>query len=214
MQICPRCEEFAQIADPARYKVDSIAGWKLRDTKTNPMTMNESSCSASPSAEQHRQAAPKSLTFAVITISDTRTLSTDKSGQTLVDAMQQVGHELSDRRIVPDEVSQIASAVSEVCGNGNVDVVLTTGGTGISPRDRTPEAVQPMLEVELPGFGELFRTLSYQEIGAAAMLSRAFAGRIGSTLIFCLPGSTNAVRLAVEKLLVPELPHLVHHSRG
>ena len=93
-------------------------------------------------------------------------------------------------------------------------MLLLTGGTGISPRDRTPEAVQPLLDLELPGFGEIFRMLSFQEIGPAAMLSRAFAGRIGQVLVFCLPGSTNAVRLAAEKLLVPELPHLVHHSRG
>lgn len=89
-----------------------------------------------------------------------------------------------------------------------------TGGTGISPRDRTPEAVKPLLDIELPGFGELFRMLSYAEIGAATMLSRALAGRRSGVLIFCLPGSQAAVRLAVDKILVPELPHLVHHSRS
>lgn len=168
----------------------------------------------SSSTDEHRRAARSQLGFAVITVSDSRTIETDKSGQLLIDAMTTASHRLLNRRIVPDEPPQIVAAVQEICGLSGVDVILVTGGTGISPRDRTPEAIQPLLDLVIPGFGELFRVLSYDEIGAAAMLSRAFAGRIGETLIFCLPGSTAAVRLAVEKLLLPELPHLVHHSRG
>ena len=118
------------------------------------------------------------------------------------------------RQIVPDEPLQIASHVCQLTTEDNLDVLLLTGGTGISPRDRTPEAVAPLLDVELPGFGELFRMLSYAEIGPATMLSRALAGRRGSVLVFCLPGSRAAVSLAIDKILVPELPHLVHHSRG
>ncbi len=166
------------------------------------------------STQEHRQAAPTQLRFAVITISDTRTLATDQSGQMLVDSLTTVGHHLVERCIVPDELVEISTSVRQMCCSPGIDVLLTTGGTGISQRDRTPEAVGPLLEMELPGFGELFRMLSYAEIGAASLLSRAFGGRIGAVLVFCLPGSTAAVRLAAEKILVPELPHLVHHSRG
>ncbi|MCA9134886.1 MAG: molybdenum cofactor biosynthesis protein MoaB, partial [Planctomycetales bacterium] len=166
------------------------------------------------SAAEHRQAAPKQLRFAVVTVSDTRTLESDSSGQLLVDELTAAAHHCLDRRLVRDEPLEICQVVGQLCSNESLDVILVTGGTGISPRDRTPEAIAPLLDAELPGFGELFRMLSFQEIGAAAMLSRALAGRIGSILIFCLPGSTAAVRLAIEKLLLPELPHLVHHARG
>jgi molybdopterin adenylyltransferase len=168
----------------------------------------------SPSVEAHRKAAVGVVRVAVITISDTRTLETDTSGKLLIDAFAGVGYEVIERLIVPDEVSDIRGAVTRLVGTGTVDAIITTGGTGIAPRDRTPEAIESLIEVPLPGFGELFRMLSYHEIGAAAMLSRAFAGRIGTTLVFCLPGSNNAIRLAVDKLLLCELKHLVHHSRG
>jgi molybdenum cofactor biosynthesis protein B len=168
----------------------------------------------SSSTQEHRQSAPSRLRFSVLTISDTRTLENDHSGQLICSSMATAGHELVQRQIVPDEPLQIASHVCQLTAEDNLDVLLMTGGTGISPRDRTPEAVAPLLDVELPGFGELFRMLSYAEIGPATMLSRALAGRRGSVLVFCLPGSRAAVSLAVEKILVPELPHLVHHSRG
>ncbi len=168
----------------------------------------------SQSTAQHRQAAPTRLLFSVVTISDSRTVATDLSGQLIIDCMLQAGHELLERCIVPDEPPKIAAHVERLSVQSGLDVLLLTGGTGISPRDLTPEAVRPLLDVELPGFGELFRMLSYSEIGAATMLSRAFAGRRGAVLIFCMPGSTAAVRLAMEKILIPELPHLVHHSRG
>lgn len=166
------------------------------------------------SVEEHRAAAPQNLRFAVVTVSDTRTLLDDRSGQLLVDGLSSAGYELVDRRIVPDEPELLRAAVIELVALPNLDAIVTTGGTGITARDRTPEALETLINVPLPGFGELFRALSYQEIGAAAMLSRAFAGRIGSTLLFCLPGSTAAVRLALDKLLVGELKHLVHHARG
>lgn len=167
----------------------------------------------SPSVEAHRAAARGEVRVAIVTISDTRSLATDKSGQLLVDALSAAGYLIAERVIVPDEIEQIRNAVMNYCDASRADVVVTTGGTGIAPRDRTPEAIEPLLEVKLPGFGELFRMLSYQEIGAASMLSRAFAGRIGPTLVFCLPGSTNAIRLAIDKLLLGELRHLVHHAR-
>ncbi len=164
----------------------------------------------SASAEEHRRKAPQQIRFAVVTVSDTRTLETDKSGKRIVALMEEAGHSLSSRLVVPDEATQISAAVREQVA----DAVLLTGGTGISRRDRTPEAVAPLFDVQLPGFGELFRMLSYEEIGAAAMLSRAIAGRMGSTLVFCLPGSTAAIELAVQKLIVPEIKHLVFHAQS
>jgi molybdopterin adenylyltransferase len=168
----------------------------------------------SASVDEHRRAARGPVRVAVVTVSDSRTLATDASGQLLVDAMLKAGYEIAERVIVQDEMEQIRNCVLGFCASGSVDAVITTGGTGIAPRDKTPEALEGLLEVKLPGFGELFRMLSYQEIGAAAMLSRAFAGRIGQTLVFGLPGSTAAVRLAADKLLAGELKHLVHHSRA
>lgn len=171
----------------------------------------------SSSTQEHREAAPKSVRFAVITISDSRTIESDTSGALIVDQMQEAGNTIVNRQIVPDEVDRISAAVQELIDDAestDLDVILTTGGTGISPRDRTPEAIQPLLDVQLPGFGEMFRVLSFEEIGPATMLSRAFAGRCGRVLVFCLPGSRNAVRLAIDTLLVPELPHLVHHSKA
>ena len=170
--------------------------------------------SNSASVEAHRKAATGSVRVAVITISDTRTLETDTSGAKLVSAFAAAGFEVVERLIVPDEIQPIREAVTRLVQANSVDAIITTGGTGISPRDRTPEAIEGMIEVPLPGFGELFRMLSYQEIGAAAMLSRAFAGRIATTLVFCLPGSNNAIQLALDKLLIGELKHLVHHSRA
>lgn len=169
---------------------------------------------ASDSTSQHRRAAPKRLVFATLTISDTRTLETDTSGKAIVAKMTESGHQLFAHQIVPDEPSEICGTLGRLCAHDSLDVVVATGGTGISPRDQTPEAVRPLLDVELPGFGELFRMLSYEEIGPASMLSRALAGRIGRVLVFCLPGSQNAVNLALDKLIVPEIGHLVHHSRG
>ena len=168
----------------------------------------------SSSTIAHRQAAPQQLRYSLMTISDTRKIETDESGAWIIEAMEQAGHKLLRREIVPDLTQRIADTTCQLCADPEPDVLIMTGGTGISPRDRTPEAVQPLIEVPLPGFGELFRMLSYAEIGPATMLSRALAGRRGATLIFCLPGSSAAVRLAMQKILLPELPHLVLHSRS
>lgn len=166
---------------------------------------------ASPAAA-HRQAAEQTLRIGILTVSDSRTLENDTSGQLLVDRFTEAGHKIVDRRIVRDEIELIRGAVRQA-QMLRLDALLITGGTGVAPRDCTPDALAPMFEVVLPGFGELFRMLSYAEIGAAAMLSRAVAGRVGQVLVFCLPGSTAAVRLATDKLLLSDLPHLVHHSR-
>lgn len=168
---------------------------------------------ASPSAQQHREQAPESVGCAVVTVSDTRTLDNDRSGQEIVQRLAQVGHRIVERLIVPDEPELLESAVRRFVDLAEVEAILLTGGTGIAPRDQTPETIRRLLTAEIPGYGELFRLLSYQEIGAAAMLSRALGGVVGSKVVLLMPGSTAAVRLAMEKLICPELAHLVEHAR-
>ena len=167
----------------------------------------------SESVEQHRGASPDKLNVAVLTISDTRTPETDTGGNAIVELMQEAGHEVSRREIVRDDAPRIEVVLQELLADAEVDAVITTGGTGISARDTTYEVVNRLIDKKLDGFGELFRMLSYEEIGAAAMLSRAVAGASGFKFLACLPGSTNAVRLAMEKLLVPEMPHIVFELR-
>ncbi len=162
--------------------------------------------------QEHEQRARDELSSqvrcAVLTISDTRTPETDTSGAAIRTALTQAGHDVVRYTIVRDEPEQI-DALVRTCAAEGCKLIITNGGTGIARRDSTFEAIDSLLEKRLPGFGELFRMLSYQEIGAAAMLSRATAGVYGGALIFCLPGSTNAVRLALEQLIVPQLAHLV-----
>jgi molybdopterin adenylyltransferase len=167
----------------------------------------------SESAEKHRKASPERVRVAVLTISDTRTPETDTGGNVIVDSMQKAGHEIVHREIVKDDAPRIKKILEEFLADAAVDAVITTGGTGISARDATYEVVAQMLDKKLDGFGELFRMLSYEEVGAAAILSRAIAGAAGLKFVACLPGSTNAVRLAMEKLLVPEIPHIVFELR-
>lgn len=171
----------------------------------------------SESTEKHRKASPDRIRVAVITISDTRIAETDTGGNIIVDSMQRAGHEVVYRGIVTDDAPHIKESLEKLLTDASIDAIVTTGGTGISVRDTTYEVVSRMLDKKLDGFGELFRMLSYQEVGAAAILSRAIAGAVGSKFVACLPGSTNAVRLAMEKLLVPEIPHVVFelskHSR-
>ncbi len=143
----------------------------------------------------------------VITISDTRTEADDTSGRSIKDAITGAGHELAFYRIVKDEPREIAALIQTP--PDPVDVIVTTGGTGLAPRDTTFETVSGIIEREIPGFGELFRMLSYEEIGAAAMLSRAVAGTVANRVVFCLPGSSKAVDLAMAKLIVPQVRHLV-----
>jgi molybdenum cofactor biosynthesis protein B len=145
---------------------------------------------------------------AIITISDTRTSETDTSGATIRQLLTAAGHTVVSQQIVPDEPEQLAEAVHQLVSRNRCDAILTNGGTGIARRDATIEAIEPLLDKKLPGFGELFRMLSYSDIGAGAMLSRATAGVAGRTLVFCMPGSTGAVRLALEKLILPEIAHL------
>ena len=167
----------------------------------------------SESVHKHKESAPERVRVAILTISDTRTRETDTGGDVAEDLLSDAGQEVVERRIVRDEVSGIRNSLIDLLARSDVDAVVTTGGTGISARDTTYEVVERMLEKRLDGFGEIFRMLSYEEIGSAAIMSRALAGSVGSKFVASLPGSHNAVRLAVEKLLVPELSHVVFELR-
>ena len=167
----------------------------------------------SESVHRHRESAPEHVRLAVLTISDTRTPENDTGGDTIEELMRGAGHEIVERGIVRDDAARIRTELVNLLARPDVDAIITTGGTGISARDTTYEVVDRMLEKKLDGFGEIFRVLSYEEIGAAAILSRAVAGAVGTKLVACLPGSRNAVRLAVEKLLVPEISHVVFELR-
>ena len=164
------------------------------------------------SAPEHRRQAPASVACAVVTISDTRTLATDASGAAIIALLEQAGHRVHSRALVPDDPGRIGDALDAALAAEGVQVVITTGGTGISARDGTYEVVARRLEKTLDGFGELFRMLSYAQVGAAAMMSRAIAGLVARRIVIALPGSEAAVRLAMEKLVVPELGHLVREA--
>ena len=157
----------------------------------------------------HKAAAPSSVRCYVLTVSDTRTEETDTGGRAVADLLQAGGHQVIGRSIVRDEPDQIRATIRQQLANADVQVIIATGGTGVSRRDSTFETIDAMLDKRLDGFGELFRMLSFHEIGPAAMLSRASAGTAGGKIIFSLPGSENAVRLALTKLIVPELGHVL-----
>lgn len=160
---------------------------------------------------EHRRDAPARVRCFVLTISDTRTSENDPSGDAIAEILAAAGHEITGRTIVPDEPVAVRGAI--VLATLHAEAILATGGTGITPRDSTYEAIAALLEKRLDGFGELFRMLSYEQIGAAAMLTRACAGTMGKTVVFSLPGSTEAVHLAMGKLIVPELPHIVRELK-
>jgi molybdopterin adenylyltransferase len=165
------------------------------------------------SSEEHRRDSPASVTVHVITVSDTRTLETDTGGRAIANLLTTAGHTVHGHTILKDEPADVRTAVERLMADEAVHVVITTGGTGITSRDSTYEAIDGLLEKRLDGFGELFRMLSYHDIGPAAMLSRATAGLAQRTVIIALPGSEHAVRLAMDKLVVPELGHLVREAR-
>ena len=159
-------------------------------------------------AREHRSDAPTHVSCFVLTCSDSRAHADDVSGRALREGLQAAGHSVVGQTVVRDEPEQIRAAVEQGL-EGGARAVLITGGTGITRRDQTVEAIRPLLEKEIPGFGELFRMLSFQEIGSAAWLSRALAGTFREALVFVLPGSPNAVRLALDRLILPELGHAV-----
>jgi molybdenum cofactor biosynthesis protein B len=160
-------------------------------------------------AQEHRaRAGHGPITIAIVTVSDTRTPDTDENRKYIERRMGELGHTVAAYRLIKDEPDQVAAVLEELTAQPDVRLVLFNGGTGISPRDTTYDVISRILEKPLPGFGELFRMLSYQEVGAAAMLSRATAGVYKKTLIFSTPGSPNAVQVALEKLILPEINHL------
>jgi molybdenum cofactor biosynthesis protein B len=167
--------------------------------------------SPSQSHREHKASSPASVRCAVLTVSDTRTEANDTGGGAIVTLLHEHGHEVVFKQIVRDEPDQVRALISKwIEGDERtVQAIITTGGTGISSRDRTYEAVTSLLDKQLDGFGELFRMLSFQEIGAGAMLSRACAGVARGRIVICLPGSEHAVRLAMTRLILPELGHLV-----
>jgi molybdopterin adenylyltransferase len=174
----------------------------------------------SESSKQHKEHAPKKLNFAIYICSTSRYHQMvkgenvmDLGGDTLVSLVKAAGHDVLFKKILLDDKDMISEAFSAALACGNLDVTIFSGGTGITPKDVTIEAVSPLLEKSLPGFGEFFRHISFDEVGAAAVLSRAVAGVAGGKVFFCIPGSPNAVKTAVEKLILPEAPHIVKHAR-
>ena len=164
------------------------------------------------SSEDHKATAPANVRVFVLTVSDTRTDATDTSGAAIIELLKAEGHQVAGKAIEKDEPARVAELVRQQAVIGDVDAIVTTGGTGITSRDSTYEAIDALLTKRLPGFGELFRMLSYEEIGSAAMMSRACAGIIGKVVVISLPGSEKAVRLAMNKLVIPELAHLVQQA--
>jgi molybdenum cofactor biosynthesis protein B len=164
-------------------------------------------------SESHRGEPPGPLGFAIVTVSDSRTAATDRGGPAARTLVERAGHAVVLTDLVPDEPGRIREAVEAALALAGCDVVVVTGGTGLSPRDLTIEALAPLFEREIPGFGELFRALSFAEVGAAAMLSRAAAGIRAGRAVFLVPGSPSAVALAMERLVLPEAAHLVAQLR-
>ncbi|GAB4313333.1 MAG: MogA/MoaB family molybdenum cofactor biosynthesis protein [Phototrophicales bacterium] len=161
------------------------------------------------SAKDHQeQAGNTPVTVAIVTVSDTRTPETDGNKQYLEARLTELGHQISAYRLIKDEPDQVETVLDELAAMPTVQIILFNGGTGIAPRDTTYDVVSRKLTKVLPGFGELFRMVSYDEVGAAAMLSRAIGGVYGDKLVFCMPGSTNAVQTAMEKLIIPQMNHL------
>lgn len=161
----------------------------------------------------HRAGAPGFVRALVVTVSDSRVAATDKSGKLIQERLEAAGHRVVERCLVPDEPDAIRGAVLGAIARPDVDLILVTGGTGVAPRDTTPETVEPLLDKVLAGFGELFRALSWEEIGPAALLSRAVGGTAGQSAVFVMPGSSAAVRLALERLILPEIGHLLGQLR-
>lgn len=167
----------------------------------------------SASTQQHRDEAPDSVGFAVLTVSDTRTRDDDSSGKLIREHLGFRGHELKAYEIVPDDGDRIRQTLGAWLADSAINAIIVNGGTGIAGRDVTFPIISSLIQKHMPGFGEIFRMLSWDEVGSASMLSRAAAGVHGDTVIFSVPGSSNAVRLALEKLIGPELGHVVHEIR-
>jgi len=175
----------------------------------------------SETAAKHKAEAPRCLNLAVVVCSSSRFKEfsetgrfNDPSGDVIAQVLKNNGHRVTSRRICPDDRSEIQRVVLRALKSRKTDAIITCGGTGIAPRDVTIEAVRPLLDKEIPGFGEIFRALSYRKIGSASVLTRAIAGVTRGKAIFCLPGSPQSVTLALEELILPEVGHILKHARG
>lgn len=166
-----------------------------------------------PAEHRARSPRPAAIRVALVTVSDSRTPATNEGGRLLARLSSEAGFTVVEELLLVEDPTEMRARVAALARPEVADVVLVTGGTGFGPRDRTPEAVSPLFEQQLPGFGELFRMLSFRQIGAAAMLSRAEAGVVAGVLVFLLPGSPAAIELAVRELIAPELPHLIGQLR-
>ena len=175
----------------------------------------------SETARVHKKEAPKKLGFTVIVVSTSRFRDfeagkqvIDESGDLIVETLKAHGHSVFMRDLIPDDSRLIEAHVKKALQSPKVDAIITCGGTGINPSDVTIETVEPLLDKQLPGFGEIFRWLSYEEIGSAAIMTRAVAGVVKGKAVFCLPGSPQAVKLCLERLILPEAGHIILHARG
>ena len=164
------------------------------------------------SQEEHKAHAPRSVRCFIVTVSDTRTEATDTSGRAIADLLTAAGHIVAGRAIVKDDAEMVRGTLERQLAIADVQAIITTGGTGVTARDSTYEVVSSLLQKRLDGFGELFRMLSFQQVGPAAMMSRACAGIVAGHVVVSLPGAEAAVRLALERLLIPELGHLVQQA--
>lgn len=164
------------------------------------------------SYQEHKQKAPRSVSCAVLTISDSRTEQGDESGRLIRERLGQNGHRVLFYAILKNEAEAISKKIHELLGQEELEVIITSGGTGVSHRDITVETIFPILEKRLDGFGELFRFLSYREIGSSSIMSRAVAGVVGGKVILCLPGSLGAANLAMDKIILPEIGHMVREA--
>lgn len=162
---------------------------------------------------QHRREAPKRLRCAVMTLSTTRTKENDTGGGGIREGLLQAGHDVLWYEVLKDDAPTISAALSQLAARDDLDLIVATGGTGLSPLDVTIEAARPLFDKEIPAFGVMFAVLSHQDVGMACLLSRATAGVIRGKVVFCLPGSPKACKLAMEKIILPEAGHLVKHAR-
>jgi molybdenum cofactor biosynthesis protein B len=163
--------------------------------------------------KEHKEQAPHDVRIAVITVSDSRTVETDSSGQTIMEMIRQTSHRLTAYHLIKDEPTEVVALLRSLCENASIDAVIINGGTGISRRDSTYEAVTELYEKIISGFGEIFRFVSYQAIGSAAIMSRASAGVYRQRIIISLPGSVEAVTLAMRTLIIPEIAHMVYEVK-
>ena len=164
------------------------------------------------SYQEHKEKAPQNVNCAVLTISDSRTEEDDESGRLIKQKLSQNGHRLMSYSILKNEADSVKKKIYELLGQAELQVIITSGGTGASHRDITVETISPILEKKLDGFGELFRFLTYQEIATVSIMSRAIAGVVGGKVILCLPGSPGAANLAMDKIILPEIGHLVREA--